>query len=63
MAQLRRMSDEFKQTWETELERETLKEEEKAASMKKSRLCDFIADPHQKIYYVFDFSAMKNVVR
>jgi len=22
--------------------------------MKKSRLCDFIADPHQKIYYVFD---------
>src|SRR5947207_87416 len=31
MAQLRRMSDEFKQTWETELEREALKEEEKAA--------------------------------
>lgn len=22
--------------------------------MKNSRLCDFIADPHQKIYYVFD---------
>lgn len=26
------------------------------SSMKKSRLCDFIADPHQKIYYIFDFS-------
>lgn len=24
------------------------------ALMKNSRLCDFIADPHQKIYYVFD---------
>lgn len=23
--------------------------------MKKSRLCDFIIDPHQKIYYVYDF--------
>jgi len=23
--------------------------------MKKSRLCDFIMDPHQKIYYVYDF--------
>ena len=22
--------------------------------MNNSRLCDFIADPHQKIYYVFD---------
>src|SRR5687767_5477937 len=28
-----------------------------AAQMSKSRLCDFISDPHQKIYYVFDFSA------
>lgn len=25
-----------------------------AKLMEKSRLCDFIADPHQKIYYVFD---------
>ena len=25
-----------------------------AKLMKNSRLCDFIADPHQKIYYVFD---------
>ncbi|MDQ3050891.1 MAG: plasmid pRiA4b ORF-3 family protein [Bacteroidota bacterium] len=25
-----------------------------ARLMKSSRLCDFIADPHQKIYYVFD---------
>ncbi len=25
-----------------------------AKLMKDSRLCDFIADPHQKIYYVFD---------
>jgi len=27
---------------------------EKAAPMRKSRLCDFIVDPHQKIYYEFD---------
>ena len=26
--------------------------------MKNARLCDFIADPHQKIYYVFDFTAL-----
>ncbi len=25
-----------------------------AMLMKESRMCDFIADPHQKIYYVFD---------
>lgn len=25
--------------------------------MKKARLCDFIVDPHQKIYYIFDFSS------
>ena len=25
-----------------------------ALLMKESRMCDFIADPHQKIYYVFD---------
>ncbi len=24
------------------------------SSLKKSRLCDFIVDPHQKIYYIFD---------
>lgn len=29
--------------------------EQKIAVMKKSRLCDFIADPHQKIYYIYDF--------
>jgi hypothetical protein len=27
---------------------------EKAAQMRKARLCDFIVDPHQKIYYEFD---------
>ncbi len=27
---------------------------ETKARMKNSRLCDFIVDPHQKIYYVFD---------
>lgn len=27
------------------------------SQMKKSRLCDFIADPHQKIYYIFDFAS------
>src|SRR4051812_14363312 len=26
---------------------------EKAALMRKARLCDFIVDPHQKIYYEF----------
>src|SRR5205085_8708558 len=29
-------------------------ESEKIASVKNSRLCDFIVDPHQKFYYVFD---------
>lgn len=29
--------------------------EAKLPLMKKSRLCDFIADPHQKIYYLYDF--------
>ena len=29
-------------------------EEEKRSRMKNSRLCDFVVDPHQKIYYVFD---------
>jgi hypothetical protein len=32
--------------------------EKKVAMMKDSRLRDFIADPHQKIYYVYDFMAM-----
>lgn len=26
-----------------------------AAEMSKARICDFIEDPHQKIYYIFDF--------
>jgi len=29
-------------------------ESERAVSVRSSRLCDFIADPHQKIYYIFD---------
>ncbi|MEY4602913.1 MAG: hypothetical protein RIT43_205 [Bacteroidota bacterium] len=29
-------------------------EVEKVVTLRKSRLCDFIADPHQKIYYIFD---------
>ncbi|MBL0102767.1 MAG: hypothetical protein IPP51_02760 [Bacteroidetes bacterium] len=32
-------------------------EQETKVTMKASRLCDFIADPHQKIYYVFDFTS------
>ena len=32
--------------------------EKKIAVMKDSHLRDFIADPHQKIYYVYDFMAM-----
>jgi len=53
------MSDDY---WKKgkEITTRDLKEEEKEsiATMKKSRLCDFIADPHQKIYYIFDFNAM-----
>src|SRR5690242_18279900 len=30
--------------------------EAKLPLMKKSRLCDFISDPHQKIYYIYDFT-------
>ncbi len=33
-------------------------EEHKLIVMKDARLKDFIADPHQKIYYVFDFMNM-----
>lgn len=29
---------------------------EKIHSVRKARLCDYIIDPHQKIYYVFDFT-------
>jgi len=53
------MSDDY---WKKgkEITTRDLKEEEKdrVVTMKKSRLCDFIADPHQKIYYIFDFNAM-----
>lgn len=52
------MSDDY---WKKgrEITTREVKEEEtsKVATMKKSRLCDFIADPHQKIYYVFDFNS------
>ena len=53
------MSDDY---WKKgkEITTRDLNEEEKSkiALMKKARLCDFIADPHQKIYYLFDFIAM-----
>src|SRR5262249_18722979 len=53
------MSDDY---WKKgkEITTRDLKEEEqgKIFFMKNARLCDFIADPHQKIYYVFDFNAM-----
>jgi len=39
---------------EISTENRTNKHGEKAAPMRKSRLCDFIVDPHQKIYYEFD---------
>lgn len=32
-------------------------EKEKIDFSKNSRLCDYIIDPHQKIFYIFDFSA------
>lgn len=34
--------------------RELTEEESNIATMENARLCNFIADPHQKIYYVFD---------
>ncbi len=53
------MSDDY---WKKgkEITRRELNETEKpkVALMKKARLCDFIADPHQKIYYLFDFNAV-----
>ncbi|MFN8165173.1 MAG: hypothetical protein U0X76_03115 [Bacteroidia bacterium] len=41
-----------------EITSKELSEEEQQVkvTMKKARLCDFIADPHQKIYYIFDFT-------
>jgi hypothetical protein len=32
----------------------TEEQQQLISSMKKARLCDFIVDPHQKIYYIFD---------
>lgn len=39
-----------------EITNRELKEAEKetVSAFRRSRLCDFIADPHQKIYYIFD---------
>lgn len=39
-----------------EITNRELKEAEKetVAALRKARLCDYIADPHQKIYYIFD---------
>jgi hypothetical protein len=52
------MSDDY---WKKgkEITNRELNEEEssKCALMNTARLCDFIADPHQKIYYVFDFTS------
>jgi hypothetical protein len=31
-------------------------EAETINSVRKARLCDYIIDPHQKIYYIFDFT-------
>ncbi|MCX6291505.1 MAG: hypothetical protein NT126_07045 [Bacteroidetes bacterium] len=53
------MSDDY---WKKgkEITTRDLKDGEKGVVliMKKTRLCDCIADPHQKIYYIFDFSSM-----
>ncbi len=42
---------------EISTEERTDKNGNKAMLMKDCRLCDFIADPHQKIYYTSDFDA------
>lgn len=53
------MSDDYwKKGKEISTRELTEEEKSKVALMKKARLCDFIADPHQKIYYIFDFNAM-----
>ena len=53
------MSDDYWKKGREITSRDLGKEEKsKADTMRKSRLCDFISDPHQKIYYVFDFSVM-----
>lgn len=38
-------------------EERTNKDGEKVPAMKDARLCDFIADPHQKIIYISDYDA------
>lgn len=42
-----------------EISNKEVKEEQQelVSSMKKARLASFIADPHQKIYYIFDFTS------
>lgn len=42
---------------EISLEKRTDKNGKPLPLMKESRLCDFISDPHQKIYYVSDYDA------
>jgi hypothetical protein len=53
------MSDDYWKKGKEITSRELSEEEkQKISQIRKSRLCDFISDPHQKIYYVFDFNAM-----
>jgi hypothetical protein len=52
------MSDDYWKKGKEFTSRDVKKEEKEfVTKMSKARLCDFIIDPHQKIYYVFDFGA------
>lgn len=53
-------NDLWKKGQEIALEKESGKAGSNAVLMSESRLCDFIADPHQKIYYMFDMPSQWN---
>ncbi len=50
-------NDFWKKGQEISLEKRKIKEDELVPLMKKSRLCDFITDPHQKFLYISDYEA------
>jgi hypothetical protein len=53
-------NDLWKKGQEITEDKNTGKAGKEAVLMSESRLCDFIADPHQKIYYMFDMPSQWN---
>lgn len=49
------MSDDM---WKKGQEITLMSDSKKLPLMKKARLCDYIIDPHQKIYYIYDFNTV-----